>query len=254
MKPADSAPLAQYAAPAAQPTAIAGAVTQSQAATPPTGATPTTEPTATTVPTVLTDLSSAELDAAISAATTHATAVHITGTLISVGSPVNLNAQLNRNGTSSGTVVFEGATIPFLVAGGVDYFQLTPSLMSLEKITDAPEKGTWVTGSSTAGEGPAVLFGQFMTFSNALSHGLTGTGGTFTYEGVQHLGSQHVAVYRESNGQGQSFDYEFPTAGPALLLKVSGGDKTTGQNLTLVWNQPTTVDAPSASEISAGKR
>jgi hypothetical protein len=240
------------ASPAAQPTAIAGAVTQSQAAIPATGATATT--TAAAVPTVLTGLSSSELDAAITAATTQATAVHITGTVTAISTPMNLNVQLNKNGTSSGTLGYEGATVPFLVAGGIDYFQVTSSLMALTKTTDTSEKDMWVTSASSLGGSLVAVFGQFMTLNKVIGNGLVGNGEAFTYEGVRQLGSQHIAVYRYSNGQGQSFDYDFPTVGGALALKGSGGDSSTGVNVDFTWNQPTTVDAPPASEIYTGKQ
>lgn len=242
--------------PAAQPTAIAGALTQSQGAIPSAGAVPTatTAAATTTATSALTGLSSSELNAAITTAEAHTTAVHITGTVVSVSSPLNLDAQLNGNGTSSGTLGFDGATSPFLVAGGVEYFQLTTSLMALEKLTDPSAKDMWVTSTSYYGEGQATLFSQFMTFGKVLSSGLVGNGDTFTYEGVKPLGSQHVAVYQESGGEGQRFDYDFPTAGAALPLKASGGDSTTAMNLTFTWNQPTTVEAPSVAELYTGKK
>lgn len=234
---------------AQQPSAIIGSTTQSPVAS------PSTDTVATTAAADNVGLSSSQLDAAITAATAQATAVHVTGTLMLSGGTLALDAHLNRNGPSSGTLGFEGASVPFLATGGVDYFQLTTSFMTLVKLTDPSARGMWVTSTSSYGESLVTLFSSFLTLNGFLSHGLACRGGTFAYTGPGQLGSQHIAVYREQADGGARFDCDFPAAGAALVLRDSGGDGNgDGQDLDFTWNQPTTAEVPPASEIYTGSQ
>lgn len=86
---------------------------------------------------------------------------------------------------------------------------------------------------------------------------MAGTGDTFTYIGLGQLGSQHVAQDRELSGTGVPFDYDFPSVGAALPLKVSGVEGVqnvdiNSPNIDFTWNQPTMVTVPLASEIYTG--
>lgn len=236
-----------------QPTSIAGAITQSgaPAPSPGTGGSPgAAGASGNTGNAGNAGLSSDRLNAAITAATADATTLHVTGTLTTIQTPLTLDTYLDKSGTASGTLDYEGASIPFTVVGGVDYFQLTPSLMTLTKITDPSAKDKWVTSASSYGEPLVTLFGQFINLNSFLTHGLAGTGDTFTYKGLRKLGSQQVAVYQESGSEGETFDYDFPLTGAALALEFSGGDSDASADLDYTWNQPTpTTTAPSASEI-----
>lgn len=231
---------------AQQPPAVIGSAPLSPAASPSAG----TTSTAATAGNV--GLSSGAIKAAITSANSQATALHVTGTLTLTGGTLTLDAHFNRNGPSSGTLGFEGATVPFVSTTGADYFQLTASFMSLIKMTGTSARGMWVTGTSSAGGAVVTLFSSFLTLSNFLSHGLACRGGTFTYTGLQQLGSQHVAVYQEQGDGGASFQCDYPVAGAALVLRDSGGAGDSGQTLDLTWNQPTTVAIPHASQIFSG--
>jgi hypothetical protein len=199
-------------------------------------------------------LSSGQLDAAITAATTRATAVHVTGTLTPLSTLMTLDAHLNRNGPSWGTLGYQGASFPFVANGGVDYFQLTTSLMTLLKMTDPAAKGKWVTSTSSSVEALVFVFSPFLTLNSFLKSGTAGNDDTFTYVGHQQFGSQHVTVYQErsSIGLGETYDYDFPAVGAALPLRTSGGGSDEGVDLDFTWNQPTTAEVPPLSEIYTG--
>jgi len=197
-------------------------------------------------------LSSSQLNAAITAATAQATALEVTGTLTSASTPLAVDAHLNSNGPSSGTLGFEGASIPFVSTGDVDYFQLTTSFMAWVKLTDPAAKGKWVTSTSSYGETAVTLFSPFLTLKSFLSDGLAGSGDTFTYQGPQQFASQQVAVYQEQSGTGQRYDYDFPAVGAALPLRASGGDSDNSEDFDFAWNQPTTAVVPPGSEIYTG--
>lgn len=195
------------------------------------------------------DLGSDVRAAAITAAAAQATALHLTGTATSVGKTVTLDVHLNKDGTSSGTLGYDGATIPLRVTGGLDYFQLTPSFMSLCKMSQTSAEGEWVTSTSSCGDAVATLFSQFLTFNRFVSVDLVGDNATLAFTGAGQLGGQRVAVYRESLGAGPSTTYDFAVDGPALPLKISGGDSSNAVDLQLTWNQPITVTAPPTAQI-----
>jgi hypothetical protein len=227
----------------AQPPAIFGAATQSPVGT---GTTTAAAGNA--------DLSSGQLDAAITAAITRATAVYVTGTLTPLSTRMTLDAHLNRNGPSWGTLGYQGATFPFVASGGVDYFQLTTSLMTLLKVTDPTAEGKWVTSTSSSVEALVFVFSPFLTLNSFLKSGTAGNDDTFTYVGPQQFGSQHVTVYQErsSIGLGETYDYDFPAVGAALALRTSGGGSDEGVDLDFTWDQPTTAEVPPPSEIYTG--
>jgi hypothetical protein len=196
-------------------------------------------------------LGSSQLAAAISAAAAQAAAVHLTGTVTSVATPLTLDVHLNKDGTSSGTLGYQGATIPFRVTGGLDYFQLTPSFMSLSKMSQTSAEGEWVTSTSSHGEPLVTVFSQFLTYKEFVSKDVVGNNAafTFTFMGTGQLDGQHVAVYQVRSGTGPSITYDIAADGPVLPLKISGGDNNNAVDLQLTWNQPTTVTAPPTAQI-----
>lgn len=178
---------------------------------------------------------------------------HLTGTFTSVGTPLTLDSHLNRDGTSSGTLTYMGATIPFRVSGGTEYFQLTSTFTTLTKLTQASAEGKWVTGASTQGQGPAVLFAQFITLKSFINTDMTfSNDDTFTFTGLDHIGAQPVAVYRKQYAPEPAFTFDIAANGPALTLKITGGDSNKGSNVELTWDQPTSVTPPPPSQIYTG--
>lgn len=237
---------------AQQSPAVIGSATRSPVTRPSTATGAATAAAAVTV-TGNVGLSSSQLNAAITAAIAQATALHVSGTMMLSGGVLTLDAHLNKNGPSTGTLGFEGASVPFVSTGSVDYFQLTTSFMALVKLTDPAARGRWVTSTSSYGESLVTLFSTFLTLKSFVGHGMACRGGTFAYAGPGQLGSQHIAVYREQADGGVRFDCDFPTVGAALMLRDSGGDGDgDSQDLDFTWNQPTTAEVPPASEMYAG--
>lgn len=197
-------------------------------------------------------LSSSQISGAITTAVAQATALHLAGTFTSVATPLTTDSHLNRNGTSSGTITYMGATIPFQVSDGTEYFQLTRTFMALIKLTQTSAEGKWVTAASSHGQGPAVVFSQFITLKNFIDTDMTLSGATFTFEKLDHLGAQPVAVYREQVGSGSVYTFDIAATGPALPLEITGGDNDNSANVQLAWNQPTTVAPLPPSQIYTG--
>jgi hypothetical protein len=202
------------------------------------------------------DLTGARFAAAVNTAINQATALHLTGTVTAVSTPTTMDSYLNGNGTSSGTLGYMGATIPFRVVGGTDYFQLTPSLMALTKMTQTSAQGLWATPTSSVGDSLETIFSEFLTLKSFVKTQMNGVDATFTFVGLDQLGTQRVAVYHDTyqdqlGGTG-SVTFDIAAAGAALPLKVSGSNSSVSSDMDMAWNHPTTVTAPPPSQIYTG--
>jgi len=198
-------------------------------------------------------LSDSALRAAFTNATKGASAMHINGTLSQQSQSVYMDLVLNKDNTSEGTIALGNAKLPVRAVGGVDYIQLTSSFLQFisqqEKVPAAelaPVTDKWITSNSPQGKSIASGFDQFMTFS-ALTGSITSDDSDpVTAAGTTMLNGQSVAYYTTKKGS----KLYFPANGPAYLLREddSGSDGT--GTITIVWNKPEKVTAPSASEIA----
>ena len=90
-----------------------------------------------------------------------------------------------------------------------------------------------------------ISYGDFIAgITSSGSGDLTGpsAAGTTTYNG------QIVAVYKDDDGT----EAYFAADGPAYLLAIVDSSSSGGGVPTFVWNRPTTVTAPPASQIYTG--
>lgn len=198
-------------------------------------------------------LTDQQLLTAFKAAIAQGTAVHVKGTIVSKGETVGLDLQLNKtDGSASGTISDNGATVPVISLGGTTYIQMTDSVLkmagNIPSSAAALIKDKWVSSKSSIGSGMTSQFSGFTSYDSFLSgitssdNGLVGgsaSAGTTTYNG------QTVAIYKDSDG---SVAY-FAATGPAYLLQVQSSNSTNSGSLAFTWNQPTTVTAPPASQI-----
>lgn len=199
-------------------------------------------------------LTDSALLAAFKKAADSATAVHVKGTMKGGADTTSLDLQLNRvANTAQGTTGTQGATIPIISVGGVEYVQLTDSVIKLSGAeTIAPlVRDTWVSSTSEVGKHMDADFKYLMSYGDFIagitssdSGDLTGpsAAGTATYDG------QTVAVYEDDDGT----EAYFAANGPAYLLAIVDSPSSGGGVLTFVWNRPTTVTAPPASQIYKG--
>jgi hypothetical protein len=105
-------------------------------------------------------LSGSELLTAFKSAVASGTAVHVVGSIDQSGTPISLNLNLNKSGSSSGTVSQGAATVPIKVVDGVTYIQLTPALLKQEAASDPSVtagvisliENKWVSSQSSIGQ------------------------------------------------------------------------------------------------------
>ncbi len=199
-------------------------------------------------------LTDSALLAAFKKAADNATAVHLKGTMKDGPDTIALDLQLNRTpNTAQGTIVAQGATIPIISVGGVDYFQFTDSVIKMAGADAVAPliKDKWVSSGTQIGKGmdsglrSLVSYDEFIGgITSAGSGDLAGSSaaGTRTYDG------QTVAAYTDENGT----EAYFAANGPAYLLAILDSSSSDGGVLTFDWNKPTTVTAPPDSQIYKG--
>ena len=219
-------------------------------------------------------LSGGQLLTAFKSAVASGTAVHVVGSIDQSGTPISLNLNLDKNGSSVGSVSQGGATVPIKVVNGVTYIQLTPSLLKQEAASDPSVtagvisliQNKWVSSQSSIGHSISSSFDGLTSYDAFLatiesggasaSATVTASGSAsaapvslvdLTPAGTTAYNGGTVAVYKSSDG---STAY-FAASGPAYLEKATASGSTSG-TITFTWNQPVTVTAPSSSDIFTG--
>lgn len=220
-------------------------------------------------------LSGPRLRAAFASAVAAGTAVHVAGTVAQGASPFSMDLNLNKNGSSEGSVAQSGATVPIKVTGGITYVQLTPQFLKLQAASDpsitpsviSTIQNKWVSSKSPVGQSLASGLGALTGYtsflgtienagaasgSTAPSASASGSGGPLdlselTPAGTTTYQGKTVAVYRGKDGS-TAF---FAASGPAYLEKVAASGADAG-TLTFTWNKPVSVTAPQSSDIFTG--
>jgi hypothetical protein len=203
-------------------------------------------------------LTQAQLLARFKTALASTTALHIKGSSTQNGSAFTMDMQINKDGTAQGSIVSEGLTMPLIVAGGVSYVQVTPSLVTVLKSQAAGADassiskivtGKWISSKSAIGSSMTQGLDSMTNFGEMTKELASGSGDTFSYLGTATLNGQQVAQYKDvstSDGTSSTGTLSIPLNGTALPIAESG---TSAGNATFTWNQPTKVTAPAASDI-----
>ena len=219
------------------------------------GASAAASPTTVVSPYGNVGLSSAALNAAMATATGSATALHIDASLESNGAPLNIDAQLNKDGTGAGDISAQAFSIPFIAIGGVTYVQCTPGFISLTGMSpDTPANkaivNKWVPSTNSAISATVNNYSTFMTMSAFLTQTVE-SGDNFVTEGTATVNGQTVANYRDTTTGDGDLVLSVPATGPALPVQDVETGSTPG-SMKFTWNQPTKVSGPPAAQVYAG--
>jgi hypothetical protein len=219
-------------------------------------------------------LSGSQLLTAFKSAVASGTAVHVVGSVSQSGAPISLDLNLDKNGSSSGSVTQGNENVPIKVVNGVTYVQLTPNLLKQEAASDPSIsagvinliQNKWVSSQSSIGQSLSSSFSgltNYDAFLATIENGGASASATvsasgsassapvslvdLTPAGTTSYNGSTVAVYKGSDG---STSY-FAASGPAYLEKVTAAGSTSG-TITFTWNQPVTVTAPPSADIFTG--
>ena len=186
------------------------------------------------------NLTQAELLTRLQDALADVTALHMKGKIIEDGSTTTVDMQLNKDGSSQGTMVTPGATVPIIVVDGVTYTQVTSSYAVSSPSASDAKVGDWVELTGQAASS-ATDFGLMLQELDSPSKY------SYTYQGTSTVGGRSVAQYKEVPvGTGVEKVLSIPLSGAALPISVDGGAAGT---FTFAWNQPTKVVAPPPSKV-----
>lgn len=199
-------------------------------------------------------LSDSAVRTAYKAAVAQGTAVKVSGSITEGTESVGLDLQLNKDGSSQGTIAEGGATIPVEVVKGVTYIQFTSAFLTATGLAgQAPASivNKWVSSNSTIGKSAAGAFASLVTYNGFLgSMGNPDDGSVLTAAGSGTANGEPAAVYSSSKEGAKLY---FAASGPMYLLQMVGASPTKASGtVNLTWNHPTTVTAPPASEIYTG--
>jgi hypothetical protein len=197
-------------------------------------------------------LSDAEFRAAIAAAAAHASAVHVTGTVLAGAQSMGVDLQLNADGSSAGVVTIDGAALPMRAVGGVYYVQMTSAYISYlvaqkgaNAALYAPMADKWTTSLA----GPQSMAARYAIVLDYSSFFKTVTGpddGTPVHPaGTGVLSGRPVAVYTTALGD----RFYVAASGPAYLLQADKKQAGLGGSLVFTWDSHTVVKAPPASDL-----
>jgi hypothetical protein len=181
-----------------------------------------------------------EILAAATAAANSASSVHVSGSIISGGSPITLDLELLAGKGGRGQISEDGLSFNLIQVGGTAYISGSPAFYS-HFGGPAAEKllaGKWLKAPASSGSFSSLgsLTDLNQLLDTALSdHGALRKGPTTTIDGQQVLG-----VSDASHG-GTLY---VATTGKPYPIEISKSGKTGGKISFDRWNAPVTLTAP----------
>jgi hypothetical protein len=198
-------------------------------------------------------LSSTALNAALVAAAGSATAVHISGSVSSQSGSISIDVQLNKDGTSAGTITSSSGSIPFISTGGVLYLQATAGFISLTGLAaGSPEvaalQNKWVPSTNKDSATVANGYSVFMSMSAFVAQSID-SGDSYAADGTGTVNGQAVAKYQDITEGNGALVLSVPVSGS--VLPVQDAESASG-SMSFVWNQPSKINPPPAGQIYTG--
>jgi hypothetical protein len=194
------------------------------------------------------DKSPTEILAATKAAADAATSVHVSGSIVSSGSPITLDMHLRAGKGGRGSLSEKGLAFELIQTGGIVYIKGSAAFYKHIGGNAAAQllEGKWL--KAPAGSSNFASLGQLTDLRQLVgqtlaNHGSLTTGGTTTINGQKAVGvtdkTKGGTLYIATSGQ--PYPIEITKSG-------SAGGKITFDG----WNKPVTVAAP-ANAIDVAK-
>jgi hypothetical protein len=194
-------------------------------------------------------LSPDQVVSAITTAYQGASAVHVKGSMVSDGSTIKIDLQLN-NDSGSGTLEKDGLTLPVIWANGVYYVQFTDSLIT--DLGQSPTSGPgaalrnkWVNYASL-GSSMATGVKDALAYNAFLQKSVDEITQAFTAAGSEAVNGVAVLAFKGADG---TIVY-LAASTPHYLMRVV--EPQIGSTDFTRWNRPVAVTLPPASEIHLG--
>lgn len=189
-----------------------------------------------------------EILSAATAAAEHASSVHVSGSIVSAGSPITLDLELMRSKGGRGQISEGGLSFNLILLDGTAYISGSPAFYSHFAGPAAAQllEGKWLKAPASSGTFSSLgsLTDLNQLLDTALSdNGALAKGPTTTIDGQQVL-----SVTDASHG-GTLY---VATTGKPYPIEISKSGATGGKISFSNWNAPVTLAAPKdAIDLSA---
>lgn len=183
-----------------------------------------------------------------------ASAVHIKGQLNTQSGTLQMDLQLNKDNTASGTISEGGATIPLIAVDGKYYVQFTPDVISKSgnpaaTSVQAALANKWVPSTSKLASGMVDSLKGLLSYNDFLTN-MFGQPGTQIPKATTAdvVNNTPVVVYEASSGSA----VYLAKSSPHYLMRMTAPSSGSGQIDFTNWNKPVPIKAPTAAQIYSG--
>jgi hypothetical protein len=182
----------------------------------------------------------AEILAAATAAADSASSVHVSGSIVSAGSPITLDLELVSGKGGRGQISEGGLSFNLIQVDDTAYISGSPAFYSHFGGPAAAQllEGKWLKAPATSGSFSSLgsLTDLNQLLNTALSdHGALSKGPTTTIDG------QRVLSVSDASHGGTLY---VATTGKPYPIEISKAGKTGGKITFSDWNAPVTLEAP----------
>jgi len=181
----------------------------------------------------------AEIVAAARAAGDAANSVHLSGSIVSGGSPITLDLQLAGDG-GRGTVSENGLSFEVIHVGGTVYIKGSPAFYQHVGGAAAAQllKGRWLKAPASTGSFASLAS---LTDLRQLVDMTLAIRGTLARTGTATVGGQNVVGVTDSSRSGTLY---VATTGQPYPIAVTEGGTSGGKIVLDRWNEPVSLAAP----------
>jgi hypothetical protein len=189
-----------------------------------------------------------EILSAATAAADSASSVHVSGSIVSAGSPITLDLELVRGKGGRGQISESGLSFNLILLDGTAYISGSPAFYSHFGGPAAAQllEGKWLKAPASSGTFSSLgsLTDLNQLLNTALSdHGALAKGSTTTIDG------QQVLSVTDTSHDGTLY---VATTGKPYPIEISKSGATGGKISFSNWNAPVTLAAPKdAIDLSA---
>jgi hypothetical protein len=186
------------------------------------------------------DKTATQILADAKAAAVAATAVHVSGSGLSSGSPLTLDLQLVAGQGGMGHITASGLSFDVIRIGRKAYFKGAPAFWKHFGGAAAAQlfKGKWLEASSTKGD---LASFTPLTDIGKLTSGTLGSHGTLKKGAETTIGGQPVIALVDTTKGGTLY---IATTGTPYPIELKGGKTDKGKITFDQWDQPVTLAAP----------
>jgi hypothetical protein len=186
-----------------------------------------------------------EIVSATKAAATGASAVHVSGSIVSGGVPISIDLQLVAGQGGKGQISENGLSFQLVQVGGYAYISGSSAFYSHFAGSAAAQllQGKWLKASATTGS--LASLASLTDLHRLLESALAKTGASLTKGSVTTVEGQRVVPVTDSSAEGGTL--YVATTGQPFPVQISKSGAGGGKIVFSEWNKPVTLTAPANS-------